>query len=124
LEGHLHLLGILWMAIGSLFLIPAVGLMMFGSGVHFVLHNQDLFGGLLPILLYVGGGSLLLLGAGGICVGLGLQQRQPWARPAAIILGVLALFHPPFGTALGVYTLCILLPDERGEEYRNLTVAD
>src|SRR5579862_8290688 len=92
-----------------------------GSSVHFVLHDREPFAEFFPLLLYIGGGSLLLLGAGGICVGLGLQQRQAWARTAAIVLAVLALFHPPFGTALGVYTLWVLLSDESGEEYRHLS---
>jgi hypothetical protein len=120
-EGHLHTLGILWMAIGGLFLIPAIGLMVFGSSVHFALHDREPFAAIFPLLIYIGGGSLLLLGAGGICVGLGLQQRQAWARTAGIVLAVLALFHPPFGTALGVYTLWVLLSDESGEEYRHLS---
>lgn len=123
LDRHLHTLGILWMAIGGLFLIPAVGLMVFGGGAHFVLHDREPLGGLFPILLYVAGGSLVILAAGGVCVGLGLIQKRPWARAAAIILGVLALFHPPFGTALGVYTLWVLLADESGVEYRYLTRA-
>src|SRR6266852_3303715 len=46
------------------------------------------------------------------CVGWGLLQRQPWARTIAIVLGILALFHPPFGTALGIYTLWVLLAAE------------
>jgi hypothetical protein len=121
LEGHLRTLGILWMAIGGLFLIPAAVLMVFGSGARLVIHDREPLAGLFPVLLYVAGGSLVLLGAGGICVGLGLTQKQPWARMAAIILGVLALFHPPFGTALGVYTLWVLLADEHGEEYMHLT---
>ncbi|HET6181886.1 MAG TPA: zinc ribbon domain-containing protein [Candidatus Sulfotelmatobacter sp.] len=121
LERHLHTLGILWMAIGALFLVPAAGLLVFGGSAHFVLHDREPLAGLFPLLVYIGGGSLLLLGAGGVCVGLGLQERQPWARVAAIVLGVLALFHPPFGTALGVYTLWVLLADEQGEEYRHLS---
>jgi hypothetical protein len=65
----------------------------------------------------------VILAAGGMCVGLGLMQRAPWARMAGIILGALALFHPPFGTALGVYSLWVLLADENGDEYRYLTRA-
>jgi hypothetical protein len=32
----------------------------------------------------------------------------------------LALFHPPFGTALGVYSMWVLLGDEGADEYRCL----
>lgn len=121
LERHLQTLSILWMAISGLFLIPAAGLMIFGRGIHFVLHNRDPLPELFPLLMYLAGSTLFILAAGGICVGLGLMQRRPWARVAAIILGVLALFHPPFGTALGIYTLWVLLADENGDEYRYLT---
>ena len=120
LERHLHTLGILWMVIGGLFLIPAVGLMVFGRGVRFVLHDQEPWPALFPLFLYLASGTLVLLAAGGVCVGLGLMQRRPWARVAGIILAVLALFHPPFGTALGVYTLWVLLADEHGNEYQYL----
>jgi hypothetical protein len=120
LERHLHTLGILWMVIGGLFLVPAAGLMLFGGGLHLVLHDQELFQAVFPLFVYIAGGSLLILAAGGVCVGLGLMQHAPWARAAAIILGVLALFHFPLGTALGVYTLWVLLADNHGEEYYHL----
>jgi hypothetical protein len=120
LERHLQTLGILWTTIGGLFLIPAVGLMVFGRGMHVVLHNREPWPGFFQLLVLVASGSLMILAAGGVCVGLGLMQHRAWARVTAIILGVLALFHPPFGTALGAYTLWILLADDRGEEYRYL----
>ncbi len=123
LERHLQTLGTLWIVIGGLFLVPAVGLMIFGRGVHFVLHEQEPWPGLFQLLLYLAGGSMVILAAGGVCVGMGLMQRAPWARTAAIVLGVLALFHPPFGTALGVYSLWVLLADGRRDEYRYLTRA-
>lgn len=121
LENHLHILGVLWMATGALFLIPAVLVMLLGPAMlHFVLHDREPLAGIFPFMMYLAGSTLAILAAGGICVGLGLMQRRPWARIAAIILGVLALLHPPFGTALGVYTLWVLLADEHGEEYRYL----
>jgi hypothetical protein len=123
LEHHLHTLGILWMCIGGLFLVPAAALMLFGSGIHLVLHEREPLAGIFPFFLYLAGSTMTILAAGGICVGLGLTQRRPWARTVAIILGVLALFHPPFGTALGIYTLWVLLADEHGTEYRNLAQA-
>lgn len=121
LENHLRTLGVLWMVLGGLFLIPAVGLIIFGSSARLILHRQEALPGLFPVLISVAGASLLILAAGGICVGLGLMQRQPWARIVAIILGVLSLFHFPLGTALGVYTLWVLLADEHGDEYRYLS---
>jgi hypothetical protein len=123
LERHLPILGVLWMVIGGLFLIPAAGLMVFGGGIRLMLHARGPWPGLFQLLLFVAGGSFTILAAGGVCVGLDLMQRASWARTAAIILGILALFHPPFGTALGVYSLWVLLAAESGDEYQCLARA-
>lgn len=123
LERHLRTLGTLWMVIGGLFLIPAVVLLVFGQSLRFVMHGQEPFPGMWEIFLAVATSTLILLATGGVCVGIGLMQRAPWARTAAIVLGILALFHPPLGTALGVYSLWVLLADEGGNEYRNLARA-
>jgi hypothetical protein len=55
---------------------------------------------------------LIILALPGIITGLGLLKFRPWARILAIILGVLHLLSFPFGTALGVYTLVVLLNAE------------
>ena len=123
LQRHLQILGILWMVIGGLFLIPAVCLILFGSTLHFVIHDQNYFSNALPMILHIIAATMVIVAAGGVCVGLGLMQRQPWARTMAIVLAVLALFHPPFGTALGVYTLWVLLADQDSDEYRYLSRA-
>jgi uncharacterized membrane protein HdeD (DUF308 family) len=75
------------------------------------------------LLFTVLGGTFLLIGVGGILVGLGLRDRKSWARIVAIILGVIALFHPPIGTALGIYTLWVLISDEGGAEYQRLSAS-
>jgi len=75
---------------------------MFGEGLHLVLHEREPWPGLFQLLLYVGGSTLVILAAGGICVGMGLMQKAPWARTAAIVLGVLALLHPVRDGAGGV----------------------
>jgi len=46
-------------------------------------------------------------------VGLKMRQHDPRVRFLAILLSVLALISFPFGTALGVYGLVILLRGQR-----------
>jgi hypothetical protein len=53
-----------------------------------------------------------------IFVAWGLHERASWARIAAIILSFLSLFAFPFGTALGIWTLIVLMG------YRNCTLYD
>jgi hypothetical protein len=120
LERHLHIVGILWIALGALFAIPAAIFLLVGTSAGVILHRQDFLPGILPLLISIAAGTLLILAVGGICVGVGLMQHRPWARVTGIILAVLALFHPPFGTALGIYTLWVLLADESGNEYAYL----
>jgi uncharacterized membrane protein (DUF2068 family) len=53
-------------------------------------------------------------------VGWSLLKLRPWGRTFAIAMSFLALIQPPFDTALGVYTLFVLLPDPAGDEYRHM----
>ncbi len=54
----------------------------------------------------------------GFVAGWGLLQREPWARMVAVVLAFPSLlFNVPFGTALGIYTLWVLLPAESDVEY-------
>lgn len=55
---------------------------------------------------------LALLSIPSIAAGVGLLARASWSRALALIVGVLRLINVPFGTALGIYTLWVLLQDE------------
>jgi hypothetical protein len=44
--------------------------------------------------------------------GLGLLKRKLWARILIIILGCLDLIEFPIGSAIGIYTLWVLLNEE------------
>ena len=123
IQKHLPVLGVLWIAVGVLFLLPSLGLLFVGSAAHFVIDDNVVARTLGPVVMSALGGTLLLVAVGGILVGVGLRNRESWARTAAVVVGILALFHPPFGTALGIYTLWVLLSDEGAAEYRRLTTA-
>ena len=57
------------------------------------------------------GGFVALLGLPGILAGIGLLMRQIWGRYLAIIVGILGLINIPIGTAVGIYTVWVLLQD-------------
>ena len=52
--------------------------------------------------------------------GIGLMRRDRWARPLAIVVAVLSILRFPFGTALAIYTLWVLLPAPSAQEYERL----
>jgi hypothetical protein len=81
---------------------------------------------LTPMIAHVltaSGLFLSFLTLAGFAVGIGLLTLAPWGRMLAIVGGVLALIHIPFGTALGAYTLWVLLPAESETQYRALSEA-
>lgn len=118
--GHVRLLGILWLAyaafdlLGSWFLSSIFP--RFFDGWGWFPHFPFLVGGVLRAL----GWLLMARGVLGVIAGWGLLDRQPWARILAIVLGVLALPRLLLGTALGVYTLWVLLPGDSEREYRQM----
>jgi hypothetical protein len=75
-----------------------------------------------PILSFVGW-LLLVKAATGFIAGWGLLRRQEWARTVALVVGFVALLNVPIGTALGIYTLWVLLPAQSDEEYKALAKA-
>ena len=115
---NLQILGIIWIVVSFLHLIPAAGMLFFGTvGFSFLARPKLEF--LMP---FVGAlGVLIAIGAVvGLLVGWGLIDRRPWARMLAIVFGCLKLLNIPFGTALGIYTLWVLAPQGSEAEYRRL----
>lgn len=124
LDRHLRTLGIFWVVAGALFVIPGLVLMTISSIVRTAIPATESVARVAaPLVLSIIGGSLFLVAVGGILVGWGLLKHQSWARIAAIVLGIVSLLHPPFGTALGIYTLWVLLSDQGGVEYDRLARA-
>jgi hypothetical protein len=121
---HLRPLGILWIILGAIFLLKAAVVLVMRTALPFLVFGGDrmahTFG---PMVLTLIGSVLLLIGVGGVLTGWGLLHHEHWARIAALVLGILALFHLLLGTALGIYTLWVLLADEGGAEYDRIARA-
>jgi len=70
--------------------------------------------------IFSAGVVLALFGVLHLVLAWGLFEREPWARFLGLVLGFLALLRFPLGTALGIYTLWVLLPETSGKEYDRL----
>jgi hypothetical protein len=125
-QGHVHLLGIVWLAISAFNTIGGVVLYILANTLFAHLHElgaPEAPTSFLRPLLSVVAIFVLAKAACGFIAGWGLLQREPWARIIALVLGFIALFNIPFGTAVGVYTLWVLLPAQSEQEYGAIVAA-
>jgi hypothetical protein len=125
---HVKLLGILWMAYSAMHVVGGVLVLLVSKLV--ILRLGYIPNGpppevmeWLPALVSAFGWLILAKAAVGIITGWGLLQREEWARVLALVMGFLALLSVPVGTALGIYTLWVLLPSQSEEEYKALALA-
>src|SRR5271169_1525883 len=125
---HVRLVGILWMAYSSLHVVGGVAALFFAKFALVWLSRipdgpPPEVMVWLPALVSTVGWLILVKAALGFAVGWGLLQHEEWARMFALVLGFVALLSVPIGTALGVYTLWVLLPSQSEAEYRELAMA-
>ena len=60
-------------------------------------------------------GFFLLLSIPELIGGIGLLKRRGWARILVLIIGILDLINIPIGTAIGIYTIWVLLNEKTAQ---------
>ena len=125
-QSHIHLLAVLWYALSAFHALTGLFLLILGTALFPHLHemkgvSSDVPTGFLSALFSTLGIIILAKAACGFAAGWGLMERAPWARMLALVLAFIATFtNIPLGTALGVYTMWVLLPSESQREYQAL----
>jgi hypothetical protein len=121
IEQHVPILGWLYVISSVFFLLLGLLLFILLGGIGFFAVSSD------PqapaILLLVGlfvGGLMAALALPGLVAGWGLLKRKNWGRVLALIVGILNLFNFPLGTALGAYTLFVLLQSEATDYFQGV----
>jgi len=64
----------------------------------------------------------IIISVPGILAGMGLYKRKEWARVLSLILSVIEIFSFPFGTAIGIYSIWVLIQPETITEFNNTPV--
>lgn len=124
IANHLTLLGSLWIAYSLLAVFGAVVLFLLNRTLFAELQARGQFGppgGFLRPLFAMLGMLVLCKGVLSFIAGIGLLTKQPWARILALVMGCISLLNIPFGTALGIYTIWVLLGENGEQEYRALS---
>jgi hypothetical protein len=126
-QRNLQVLSILWLVCGSLEILAGVVLSVVANVLFGVaIHMNGGAGAAAPFvhtILTIVGTAVGIKGILSLFAGWGLLQRETWARPLTIVMAFLGIFHVPLGTALGIYTIWVLLPNESAEEYERLARA-
>jgi hypothetical protein len=112
MEGHIRLIGILWISLGVVTLIGAVIVFAVLMGVSFIPDMESTAQGILRIVAISVSLFLAALSLPKIIAGIYLMKMREWARILTLILSGLSLLNLPLGTALGVYSFVILLKEE------------
>ncbi len=115
IEKHIPVLGYLYIVfniVGLLFGVLVWVVFAFVATLPSVYREDAMVIHLLGMAVVI---FSVVLSAPGIIGGFGLLRRKNWARITLIILGFLNLINLPFGTALGIYTLWVLLREESAQ---------
>ncbi len=120
MEKHVQVLGILHIVYSAFGLLAGTILFFLFMGIGTFLGSlpdtPDAVSQGIPALLFVIGlviGTILfIVSVPGIIGGIGLLNRKEWARILTLIVGFFDLLSIPLGTALGVYTIWVLMNDQ------------
>jgi hypothetical protein len=116
-ERHVNLLGMLASLWGALAMLAGVSLLLLAAGAFAQL--LDPLGNAVGLAAGLTAGAFVLLGTFAVIWGAlhllaakWLKQRKPTGRIVLLALAVTNLVVLPFGTALGIYALWVLLTNE------------
>jgi hypothetical protein len=110
--GFALLTGIIGLAFANAFLSGRFGPWMNGPWANGPLPPQWLA----PAIVHSAWMFLMVRAGLAVAAGWGLMEHAQWGRIVAIVAAILSLLKFPFGTALGIWTLVMLLG------YRNSTL--
>ena len=115
MSAHVNLLGILQVVWGWIGLLLGVSMLLLAAGaviIGITAQGREIPAGVTAAAFAVCAAALLAFGVGNAWAGGALKRRLPSGRIAAMILAVPNLFVLPFGTALGIYAMWVLLHEE------------
>jgi hypothetical protein len=110
-KNHLTLVGAIHLGFGLMGIVISVFVYSIVVGAGVLSGDREA----IAITSFVGTMIALIIGVTSIPAvigGIGLLKRQAWARILILIVSVVDLFSIPFGTALGAYSIWVLLQDE------------
>ena len=118
MNSHVAFVGVLFIVWGLLTALVGLSTLMLGIGAVALLSTaarggSQVAAGVTAVAFTTLAIIAIVWGIAHVLVGIPLRQRKSWARVVALLLGAVDLLLLPYGTALGLYTLWVLL-NEKG----------
>lgn len=111
MEKHVNVVAALHLGLSILGIIIALVIgVIFGLVGNFI--DDPVANKIIPIIATVAIWVVILVSIPGIIAGIGLFKRKEWARILTLILSVIKLLNIPVGTAVGAYSIWVLVQDE------------
>lgn len=120
---HLKPLAAFQFAISALRMIAGVGLIVVAETILPGIIRGEPDANIVITILLVVGWFVAGWAALGFLAGYGLLERLPWARTLTLVLAFINLLAIPFGTAIGVYSIWVLMSAGAEQEYAQLSGA-
>lgn len=111
MESHVTAVSVL--CIGLSLLVILIGGFVFTllAGIGYLASDEEA-SIILPTIGVIVGVFLLVLSVPGIIGGWGLLKHKEWARILVLVLSAIHLLNFPIGTAIGVYSIWVLVQHE------------
>jgi hypothetical protein len=112
MDRHINLIGILWIVMGGLALIIGFIGFVILFGVSFIPDIEAEAPFILRTIASIAVFLFALIGLPQIIAGIGLIKKKEWGRILTLIVSFISLLSFPLGTALGIYSIIILVKEE------------
>lgn len=116
MPAQVEFLGVLFIVWGLLTMLVGVSTLALGVGAFALITSAARGGGQVAAGVTAAIFATLAIiaiawGVAHVVVGVPLRRYKPWARLMALMLGSVDLLLLPYGTALGIYALWVLLSE-------------
>src|SRR5712692_2482884 len=125
MASHVDFVGVLFIIWGLLTALVGVSTLALGVGAIALITSpthgggRQVAAGLTAAAFTALAVIAMLWGAAHVIVGVPLRRHRPWSRLGALMLGSVDLLLLPYGTALGVYAIWVLLSENGKRLFEN-----
>jgi hypothetical protein len=111
MEKHIAVVGALQIGLSILGILIGVIVFVVLIGAGMISQDNDAMF-ILSIIAVSVLSLILILSVPGIIGGIGVLKRREWARILVLVLSAIDLLNIPIGTAVGIYSIWVLIQDE------------